>query len=141
MTPPHHRDSGEPKLVALDRPRDLSSAERALLAAIVDGIGPGELSGQVARAKVIAECSCGCPSIGLHTDGPVVIPDVLRRLSPVGRDDVLDVTAYATNRKGREVEITLHIVFGRLEELEIWAGTFGGDPRTEVPSPESLRFE
>ena len=40
---------------------------------------------------------------------------------------------------GREVDVTLHVVDGRIEELEVWAATFGGDPRSELPVPGALR--
>ena len=65
--------------------------------------------------------------------------DVVKRLSDVNRDDLLDLGAWVSNTEGREVEVTLHVVFGRLEELEVWAGTYGGEVRTALPSPESLR--
>ena len=40
----------------------------------------------------------------------------------------------------RELDVILHVIAGRLVELEIWAGTFGGDPRTELPDAGTLRY-
>jgi hypothetical protein len=50
------------------------------------------------------------------------------------------VYADATAPDGRELELVLHIGGGRLRELEVWAGTWGGDPRTELPPPETVRL-
>jgi hypothetical protein len=51
-----------------------------------------------------------------------------------------DISADAKAPDGRAVEVILHISGGRLVELEIWAGTFGGDPRTELPDPATVRL-
>jgi hypothetical protein len=51
-----------------------------------------------------------------------------------------DVSAEGRSPDGRELDVVLHIVGGRLCELEVWAGTFGGDPRTELPDASTLKF-
>ena len=95
--------------------------------AVVAPLGRPELREQVGGVVVVAACSCGCPSVGLRADGPS-LPADLR-----------DVTAWATNAEGREVQVTAHVVLGRLAELEVWAGWDGGEVRTALPSPGSLR--
>lgn len=107
-------------------------------------IGPlacEELREQCERAEVVARCSCGCPSVGLRSDAPALTPAVMRRLSHAGRDDVLSVTAWGMNHDEREVEVTLHVVLGVVEELEVWAGGDGGEVVTEVPVVETMRRE
>lgn len=141
MSSPVDSDAKQPELVPLAEPRRLVPTEHVLLKALVEPLGLPELSEQVAHAEVVARCSCGCPSVGLRTTGPELAAEVVRRLDTVGRDDVCAVTAWGVNRHGREVEVTLHVVFGHLEELEIWAGWDGGEVETELPGAESLRRE
>jgi hypothetical protein len=127
------------KLVPLDEPRPVSADEGALLAALVAPLGLDALSEQVARAEVVSVCSCGCPSVGLRSDGPALAADAVRRLSDVGRHDVLGVSAWGLNDERRAVQVTLHVVSGRLQELEVWAGWDGGEVQTTLPAAESLR--
>ena len=127
------------RLVPLADPRPATDVEGALLEALVAPLGLRELANQVALAEVVSVCSCGCPSIGLRTKGPALSTDVVRRLSDVGRDNVLDVSAWGVNDEGRAVLVTLHVVEGLLEELEVWAGWDGGEVRTTLPSAASLR--
>ncbi len=90
--------------------------------------------------SVTGECSCGCPSITLG------VPDGLPRASwPLETTGVrhgadADIGADAVAPDGRAVDVILHASGGELVELEVWAGTFGGDPRTELPNPATLRL-
>ena len=129
----------DPELVQIE-PRPLSPEERALLDALVEPLGREELAEQVARAEVVAHCSCGCRSVGLRSDGLELAPDVVMRLTDMGRDDVLHVRAWAFNDADREIEITLHVGDGTVKELEIWCSD-GGEIITEVPLAGSLRRE
>jgi hypothetical protein len=52
----------------------------------------------------------------------------------------LSITAEGAAPDGRAVDVILHVIAGRIVELEIWAGTFGGDPRTDLPEPATLNF-
>jgi hypothetical protein len=85
------------------------------------------LTAQVERAQVIATCSCGCPSVALRSDAPPL------------DGDLRTIAATAVAPDGRELDVNLHLVYRRLEELEVWAGTWGGDPATELPDPATLR--
>ena len=129
-------DSGQ--MVPLAEPRPLAAAERALLDALVAPLDIPALAEQIGRAEVVAHCSCGCPSIGLQTDAPELAPEIVGKLSDTGRDDLLDVSAWAANEAGGEVEVTLHVLLGRVKELEVWAGTLGGDTRVQIPAVASL---
>lgn len=134
-----HEEQG---LRSLSHPRDVSPSERALLVALADRVGRHELTAQVEQATVVATCACGCPSIGVRSDdAPALQPEAMRALSGTGRDDVAAIAATARDAAGREVDVILHVVEGRIEELEVWAGTWGGDPRTALPDPAALRFE
>ena len=112
--------------VDLDAPRGLSAVERALVDFLVDGADArGTLRAQAATARVAAVCSCGCPSVWLDVDAPAAhLPDQPRWTS---------VTGYAG-----EAEVTLHIIEGRLHELEIWAGEHGVRPVVDLAA---LRYE
>jgi hypothetical protein len=52
---------------------------------------------------------------------------------------VLGLSDWGVSDEGRDVEVTLQVVLGRLEELEVWAGWDGGELRTALPLAESLR--
>jgi hypothetical protein len=107
--------------VALEAPRALSTMEAALVDLLIAPLHVPELSAQVAAAEVVSACSCGCPSVGLRTDGAAVPEDVMRRLSESGRSDVLSLSTVGTDEQGRTVDIVLHLVHGLIEELEVWA--------------------
>jgi hypothetical protein len=119
----------------------VTADERAVLQALTEPLRFAALKEQVTQVEVVAECSCGCPSVGLRADGPTLPADVVQGLSRVGRDDLLDLTARGINHEGRDVDVTLHVVLGRLAELEVWAGGDGGEVRTALPAAESLRPE
>jgi hypothetical protein len=136
--------SGEPpapRLVALAGERSLSPGELELLRFLVDGPGGcEELRVQVAAARVVSECDCGCPSIGLETTGPPVPDAIVRAREPDGREDYFLVAASGPSANADEVEVVLHVAVGRVTELEVWAGTWpGSSPQTELPAVAGLR--
>jgi hypothetical protein len=56
-----------------------------------------------------------------------------------GRTDWVSITAYGRSATGTEIEVTLHLIEGRLYELEIWDGTWTqGQSRGEMPDPATL---
>jgi hypothetical protein len=130
-----------PQIVPLAQPRELSVRERALLERLLTSpIATSELRQQVEAALVTGECSCGCPSVSL------AVPEGLPRASwpldtpGVRHGEDTDFSADATAPDGRALDVILHITGGQVVELEIWAGTFGGDPRTDLPDPATLRL-
>jgi hypothetical protein len=130
-----------PRRVPLDRPRPLSSDERALLDRLVAQLAVPELTEQAATARVVGTCSCGCPSIAFEADGPLVPEDVVVAHEPVGRDDYMMVEAWGRNASRHTVFVTLHVVFGRLDEMEVWARWDGKTaPETDLPPADTLDF-
>ena len=128
-------------MVALDAPRALTAQERGLVAFLAEGPGGcEELVRQAAGARVVAVCDCGCPSIGLEVDGPPVPPTLAIEREPLGRPDYFSLGAVGRNAAGTDVEVILHVGDGRARELEIWTGTWGAPPQTELPPLESLRL-
>jgi hypothetical protein len=90
-------------------------------------VGPVDLRNQTATAKVVATCSCGCASVwlGVADDAPRATFDP----GPTGaRVDWVRIGA-VQNMGSSAIEVTLHIVDGRLYELEIWTGQYGGRAR------------
>jgi hypothetical protein len=139
MTPKQYEAAENAKLVPLERPRSLSRGERALLEFLVSPLDCTELSEQIARAQVVGRCTCGCPSITLRSKAPPVPPEVMARLTRgTGREDVLEITADSTSNRGSELQVTLHLSFGEVVELEVWGAHEDGELVTELPSVEAL---
>jgi hypothetical protein len=120
-------------MIDLDEARQLSRAERTLLDFILESPDvTAELRAQGASALVVSTCECGCRSIGLQPADAA--PD------PRG-DAAFALTADGVTPTGREIELTLHVVFGRMSELEIWDGSDGqGESRGELPDLATLRY-
>lgn len=138
-------NAAEIKMLAV-APRPPSAQERALLDYLVKASESPELAEQISRVEVVSTCSCGCPSVGLNAEGPPVTSETVTRLAAWDRHDVqvvgdhlIVVRAVGQNRAGQEVEVILHVVLGLAEELELWAGTWGGDVRTDLPAVDTLR--
>ncbi len=125
--------------VRLPHPRALSADERALLDWFVDvRAKTSRIRAQADVALVVATCSCGCPSVhlGVASGAPVAALD--GRDPDVRNGGDASFIAEARSPDGRRLDVTLHVVAGRLTELEIWAATFGGDVRTGLPRVETL---
>ncbi|HEX6700988.1 MAG TPA: hypothetical protein VF101_09695 [Gaiellaceae bacterium] len=128
----------KPQQVLLPAPRPLASDERALLDALLAGPrSRPELIEQAATARVIGECSCGCPSVWLRADNDTPPLTTTASESPTGDPSYYSLTAHGQNTDGREVQVTLHVARGRLDELEIWAGEEG---ETTLPPTDGLRY-
>jgi hypothetical protein len=127
-----------PQQVLLPQPRPLSVGERRLLDALLAGPrSRPELIEQAATARVIGECSCGCPSVCLRPDESTPSVTTTADESPTGDPSYYSLTAHGTNGDGREVQVTLHVSLGRIDELEIWAGEEG---ETALPRTDALRY-
>lgn len=126
------------KQILLPQPRALTDAERALLGALLAGPrSRPELVEQAATACVTGECSCGCSSILLRGDANAPSLTIAAGDSPTGDPGYYSLTAHGSNVEGRDVQVTLHVCLGRIEELEIWAGHEGDTP---LPPAEALRY-
>lgn len=136
------RGSRDPILeqVLLPEPRGLTPKERALIEFLLDGpLGRNELRKQAETAHVESICSCGCPSVVLEVDRTT--PSVQYRADEtiLGRTDWVPLRAFQEKARG-STEVTLHVVEGRLFELEIWAGQYGVRPRIDVTKLEYERL-
>lgn len=80
-----------------------------------------ELVDQAADAAVVGECTCGCSSLRLSTPAAPLPVETTIRLSDTGRADYLAVSSGGRGPDGH-VSVVLHVVEGRLYELEIFAG-------------------
>ena len=116
---------GEPIWRELEMPRPPSEPERRLLLALSAAVGEPLLHRQVATVLVDAVCRCGCPSVRLRSEEPPVPGAAVARLSARGRDDHFAVEATGHGPEGQSVSIVLHVVEGRVHELEVFAEAEG----------------
>ncbi|MFL5914824.1 MAG: hypothetical protein ACJ752_04200 [Gaiellaceae bacterium] len=125
-------DDPQVEQVPLTEPRPLSEEQRRLLEHLARApLGKPGLRAQIEAAQVVAECSCGCPSVGLEVDQSVPSVSFDPAETPDGRTDHVALTA---RRSGTELpEVTLHLIHGRLFELEVWAG-YGIRPGIDIRS-------
>jgi hypothetical protein len=107
--------------VELESPRVLTTRERAVIEHLLaHPLAKPELGAQAGVAMVKAVCSCGCPSVWLAVDESMPRARYEESETREGRTDHVALTAF--QRKARGVtETTLHVIDGRLFELEIWA--------------------
>jgi hypothetical protein len=134
-------DDAAPQIVPLDRPRPLSGSERALLDRLLTHpLATAELREQAEGAMVTAVCICGCPSVTLSVPNEAPVAQLDANHPNVRHGEDADISAEGRSPDARELDVVLHILGGRLGELEVWAGTFGGDPRTDLPEASTLEF-
>jgi hypothetical protein len=131
-----------PQNVELPTPRELREYERALLDFVLSGpLASDELRVQAVGARVVAECDCGCRSVVLEpprqTPSASIVHPVLKRT------DWAPLTAWGQTSSGTEIEVTVHVLNGRLSELEIWDGVSSthGESRGELPDLETLEHD
>ncbi len=100
---------GEPQVWReLDAPRAPTDAERRVLGVLAAAVGDPALHDQVASVVVDAVCRCGCSSVRLRTDSPARDGGHLA----VGADG---------SAPGHElVQVVLHVIGGRVHELEVF---------------------
>ncbi len=72
---------------------------------------------------MVAVCRCGCSSVRLRINTRPVPQEPSARLSSMnGWSDYFSVTADGRGPNGEVVAVALHVVSGRIEELEVFAG-------------------
>jgi hypothetical protein len=126
---------------ALEQPRSLTVAQRRLLSWLTAGPGSA-LAAQVAESMVVGECHCGCSSVQLATTAAPLTAVEVGRLSYLGRDDYLSLSSTGRSAAGHRVDVVLHVVDGRLEELELFDTDAGEgtavdpDDLTALTTPE-----
>ena len=117
---------GEPIWRDLDVPRAPTEPERRLLLALSAAVDEPLLHGQVETVLVDAVCRCGCPSVRLRSEEPPMSGAAVVGLSARGRDDYFAVEATGHCPEGQSVSVVLHVVEGRVHELEVFAEAEGG---------------
>ncbi len=113
---------GEPVWEDLDTPRALSGDERRLLTGLAAVVDDPLLLQQAGRAVVAAVCRCGCSSVRLCSDGPRVPAVRVAQLSSRQRPDYFCVDAVGRDANRATAQVVLHVVEGRIHELEVCAG-------------------
>jgi hypothetical protein len=88
-----------------------------------------ELGEQARVVQVVGTCSCGCPSVFLEVDESAPRAIYSDADSPLGADAV-HLRASMLGSEG-DPEVILHVLEGRMAELEIWAGGYGIRPRVD----------
>ena len=118
---PSDPSPGQPVFRYLETSRRPSGPERRLLSWLAAAVGQ-ELVAQVAGAVVVGECTCGCSAVRLSTPAaPLSVQSVIR-LSDTGRADYLAMSSGGRGPDADVVSVVLHVIEGRLYELEIFAG-------------------
>jgi hypothetical protein len=105
---------------ALDEPRPPSADELRLISTLAAAVDEPLLRKQVQTAEVDAVCRCGCSSVRLRSDAAPLPPARVAALSARGRPDYFSVEASGTGAAGERVEVVLHVVLGRVQELEVF---------------------
>ena len=122
-------DDGQPAFRELLRPRPLSTAEQRLLSWLATGAGP-DSTAQVADATVRAECACGCSSVRLS---PSATPRREQVHSEVG--------ASGLGADGAGIHVVLHLLDGRLHELEVFDSDAGQGVTVDLDGLTGLRLD
>jgi len=68
----------------------------------------------------VGECGCGCSSVELSTTAGPLSTRTLVRLTDSDQLDYASLNGTARSELGHRVDVVLHIVDGRLHELEIF---------------------
>lgn len=98
-------------------------------------VGSQGLGAQVVEAVVCGVCRCGCGSRQLATGAARLPEEEIRRLTGGGRDDYVSVTAQVSVADQVPAQLTLHVLDGRIAELELYAGDGVAVP---LPAPSDL---
>ena len=109
----------------LDAPRAPSEYERRILATLVQAVAEPLLQEQVTSVVIDAVCRCGCSSVRLRTALAAVPADRLPTLASPGRPDYFAVEATGRDPDFRNVNVVLHILAGRVSELEVFDAVKG----------------
>ncbi|TFV75370.1 hypothetical protein E4P40_19435 [Blastococcus sp. CT_GayMR20] len=109
----------------LDAPRAPSDHERRIIATLVQAVGEPLLQEQVTSVVIDAVCRCGCSSMRLRTDSAAVPADTVSKLSSRCRPDYFAVDASGRDPGYQDVNVVLHLLGGRVGELEVFDAVKG----------------
>jgi len=127
-----HDDGDDPTWS--DRRRPLTPREQGLVDVLVAATRLTGLRRQAADLRVSGECRCGCSSVRLESSGePVATDDLVR----AGSQDGYHLEVGAAAGRGRSAcQVVLHVVEGRLHELEVFREEGAA---VALPEPRHLR--
>jgi hypothetical protein len=112
-------------------PRAMTPAERALVARLIEGAPDHrrQLLEQLAEARVLPGCDCGCGSFRIVTDGS-------------GLDQGFVVSEGFVEREGRTpIGVLLSTARGRLSYVEVYdVEARDGDPPMLLPAAADITF-
>jgi hypothetical protein len=131
-------NAGEPVWRYLESLRGLSDGERRLLGELAKAVDEPLLHQQVATAAVTVECRCGCSSVRLHSDEPPIPEARIVQLSRHDRPDYFSVEAVGHTADLADVQFVLHVVGGRVHELEVNAGEGVAGPLAALINPTAI---
>ena len=100
--------------------RALNEHEARLLSELAAFVDEPRLREQINTARVGATCTCGCSSVRLQTDAPMVPAERVAQLSSSGRDDYFAIHSTGRPRTLRHVDVVLHVGLGLIMELEVF---------------------
>jgi hypothetical protein len=103
-------------------PRPPSASERRLLTTLATRFGDPAVNEQVDKVFIDGSCRCGCSSVRLRTDGPVVPAEP----PSSGHDEHVALMGTGRTPDGHDVDVVLHLLQGRVNELEVF-DTVGGE--------------
>ena len=120
--------------IPLATPRVLAPEERRLVDFLLSSsLGSDELRLQAETVAVVGLCRCGCASVRLEVErsSPPAVFDEAE--VAFGRTDTVAIRASGPSAYP---EVALHVIEGRLFELEIWGGEYGLRPSVDVTKLE-----
>jgi len=136
MCPPQNRMTKNLNWKPINPPRNLRPDELAIVNKLLSAAfpGQGDLVQQIKSTKVISECQCGCPSIGLKVLDQGAKPAEVHKSVPVEAQ----VPPMA------EFKLSTHVLLhvdskGFLDELEFYRDD-GENRLIKIPDPESLEL-
>ena len=116
----------------IDHPRPLNDEERAVLNFLLQSEFDGveQLRAQVAGARVVGGCDCGCPTIYMEVDAHSPSSGIAEKLAPV--EAVVSPEAHEIPGS-----IILFLKDGRLSSMEyVWYD----QPPDRWPAPDRLTY-
>lgn len=123
---------GEQIWRALDAPRAPSDDERRLLVTLAGAVAEPLLHEQVSSVVIDAVCRCGCSSVRLRSAEQAIPADRVAELSARGSPDYFAVEADGRDRGHRFVTVVLHVMVGRVGELEVFDSLAGEGNAVDV---------
>jgi hypothetical protein len=128
----------DPVWTYLPHPLPLSGDEHRLLSSLAAAVDEPLLHRQVETAVVTGVCRCGCSSVRLSSAEPALPSVRVAELSYRANPLVLSVEASSSGPAGERVQVVLHVIRGRIEELEVFVEEGIAVPLAGLPDPTDV---